>query len=79
MARPQVADGGDGVHIWRVAANILKNSRRQPTGGDLAAWGLGGGQTTHHRNNSDLLRNVSDSLRPGWILWQNDLSTEKWV
>jgi hypothetical protein len=24
MARPQVADGGDGLQIWRVAANILK-------------------------------------------------------
>jgi len=24
MARPQVADGGDGFQMWRVAANILK-------------------------------------------------------
>jgi hypothetical protein len=23
MARPQVADGGDGLEIWRVTANIL--------------------------------------------------------
>jgi hypothetical protein len=23
MARPQVADGGDGLQIWRVATNIL--------------------------------------------------------
>jgi hypothetical protein len=23
MARPQVADGGDDLEIWRVAANIL--------------------------------------------------------
>jgi hypothetical protein len=23
MVRPQVADGGDGLQIWRVAANIL--------------------------------------------------------
>jgi hypothetical protein len=23
MARPQVADGGDGLQIWSVAANIL--------------------------------------------------------
>jgi hypothetical protein len=23
MARPQVADAGDGLQIWRVAANIL--------------------------------------------------------
>jgi hypothetical protein len=23
MARPRVADGGDGLQIWRVAVNIL--------------------------------------------------------
>jgi hypothetical protein len=23
MARPQVADGGDGLQMWKVAANIL--------------------------------------------------------
>jgi hypothetical protein len=27
MARPQVADGGDGLQIWRVAANILLNKQ----------------------------------------------------
>jgi hypothetical protein len=25
MARPRVADGGDGPQIWRVAASILNN------------------------------------------------------
>jgi hypothetical protein len=29
MARPQVADGGDGLHIWRVAANILNKQSRK--------------------------------------------------
>jgi hypothetical protein len=28
MARPQVADGGDGVQIWWVAANILNKQSR---------------------------------------------------
>jgi hypothetical protein len=33
MARPQVADGGDGLQIWRLAANILnKQSRRAEKG-----------------------------------------------
>jgi hypothetical protein len=27
MARPQVADGGHGLQIWRVAANILSRDR----------------------------------------------------
>jgi hypothetical protein len=46
MARPQVADGGDGLQIWRVAANILN---KQPTRGGPPAWGLGVGLTTPHR------------------------------
>jgi hypothetical protein len=28
MARPQVADGGDGLQIWRVASNILNKQPR---------------------------------------------------
>jgi hypothetical protein len=28
MACPQVADGGDGVQIWRVAANTLNKQLR---------------------------------------------------
>jgi hypothetical protein len=31
MTRPRVVDGGDGLQIRRVAANVL--SRRQPTRG----------------------------------------------
>jgi hypothetical protein len=33
IARRQVADGGDGLQIWRVAANVLnKQSRTADTG-----------------------------------------------
>jgi len=28
VARPQVADGGEGLQIWRVAANILNKQSR---------------------------------------------------
>jgi hypothetical protein len=28
MLRPQVADGGDGLQIWRVTANILNKQSR---------------------------------------------------
>jgi hypothetical protein len=39
-ARPQVADGGDGLRIWWVAANILnKQSRTRDTG--PPTWGAG--------------------------------------
>jgi hypothetical protein len=43
MALPKVADGEDGLHIWRVAANILNKQLR---GGGPLAWGLGVGLTT---------------------------------
>jgi hypothetical protein len=43
MARPQVADGGDRLQIWRVAANTL-NKQSRP-----ADKGLGVGPTTPHR------------------------------
>jgi hypothetical protein len=28
IARPQVADGGDALQVWMVAANILNNKSR---------------------------------------------------
>jgi hypothetical protein len=42
-ARPQVADGGDSLQIWRVAANILNKQSRIADRGGTPAWGLGGG------------------------------------
>jgi hypothetical protein len=77
VARPQVVDGGDGLQIWRVAANVLNMSSGQPTGGGPLAWGFGGGLTTHHRKNSNLLRNIPDRPEAGLILWQNDPSARK--
>jgi hypothetical protein len=36
MARPQVADGGDGLQIWRIAENILnKQSQKAELGGPV--------------------------------------------
>jgi hypothetical protein len=50
MARPQVADGGDALQVWRVAADILnKLLRGKATRGNTPAWGLGVGLTTAHR------------------------------
>jgi hypothetical protein len=43
MARPQVADGGEGLQIRRVAANILNKQSRTNDRGGPPAWGLGGG------------------------------------
>jgi hypothetical protein len=38
MARPQVADGGDGFHIWRIVANILN---KQSQTGWSTSFGAG--------------------------------------
>jgi hypothetical protein len=44
-ARPRVADGGDGLQIWRVAANILNKQSRTADEG----WSSSEVLTTHHR------------------------------
>jgi hypothetical protein len=51
MARSQVADRGDGLQIWRVAANILNKQQRTADRGWPSSLGLGGGLTTTHRKN----------------------------
>jgi hypothetical protein len=45
MVRPQVADGGDGPQIWRVAANILNKQPRTAVVLQLGGW-AGGEQPT---------------------------------
>jgi hypothetical protein len=58
MARHRVADGGDGPHMWRVAANS-----GQPKKGGPPASGLGVGLTTHHPKKTvcyEMLHRASD-------------------
>jgi hypothetical protein len=43
MARPQVADGGDGLYIWRVAVNILHKQSRTVNKGQSPSLGVGRG------------------------------------
>jgi hypothetical protein len=43
MARPQVADGGDGLQIWWVAANILNEQSRTADSGWPSSLGVGHG------------------------------------
>jgi hypothetical protein len=49
VARPQVADGGNGLQIWRVAANILNKQSRTVDKGLSSSLGLGVGLRTPHR------------------------------
>jgi hypothetical protein len=41
MARPQVADRGDSLHMWRVAANILNSGQPTRGGSPVLALGVG--------------------------------------
>jgi hypothetical protein len=43
MARPQVADGGEGLQIWRVAVNILNKQSRTSDKGWPSSLGVGRG------------------------------------
>jgi hypothetical protein len=43
MAYPQVADEGDGLQIWRVAANILNKQSRIVEKGWSSSLGVGSG------------------------------------
>jgi hypothetical protein len=43
MARPRVADGSDGLHIRRVAANILNEQSRRVDKGWSSILGVGRG------------------------------------
>jgi hypothetical protein len=62
MARPQVADGGDGLQLWREAANILNKQLRTADKGWSSSLGIGRGLTTPLREKISLLRNVHEAL-----------------
>jgi hypothetical protein len=40
MARPRMADRGDGLQIWRVAANVLKKQSRTADSGWSSSLGI---------------------------------------
>jgi hypothetical protein len=65
MARPSFAVEGDGLQIWRVAANILNKQSRTAERGLSSSLGLGWGTNTPDCKTSDFLRNISQSLGSG--------------
>jgi len=44
MARPQFADGGDGLQMWRVAANTFNNTSWAAYKGWCSSFGVGRGE-----------------------------------
>jgi hypothetical protein len=83
MARPQVADGEDGLQIWRVAANILNKQSRTADKG-WYSWGLGVGLTTPQRKNKCVTKckkgpqTWTDSLNKQTKLWKMDMRFGTW-
>jgi hypothetical protein len=49
MTRPQVADGGNGLQIWRVAANLLNKQSGTAGKGWSSSLGVGGGANNSSR------------------------------
>jgi hypothetical protein len=49
MARPQVADGGDALQIWRVSANILNKQSRTSDNELSSSSGVGRDLKTFYR------------------------------
>jgi hypothetical protein len=48
MARSRVANGGEGLQIWRVVANTLNKQPRTADKGWSCNLGVGRGATTRH-------------------------------
>jgi hypothetical protein len=74
MARPQVADGGDGHQVWKVDANILNMQSRTAGKGWSSILGVWRGGNNSSPENISLLRNVTKDLGLERILSINDLS-----
>jgi hypothetical protein len=79
MARPQVADGREGLQRWRLAANILNKQPRTNDKGWSSSLGVGRGTNNHSPYKTSLLRKGSMSLRPGRILWIKDICKGIWT
>jgi hypothetical protein len=52
MVCPQAADGGDGLQIWRVAANILNKQSRTADMGWSSSLQVGQGANNPHHKTS---------------------------
>jgi hypothetical protein len=73
MALPHVEDGGDGLHLWRIAANILNKQWWTTDLGWSSSLGVGRAANSSPKKIS-LLRKIRRSLGPGRVIWINDLS-----
>jgi hypothetical protein len=71
IARPQVADGGDGLQIWRVAAYTLNMQSRTADKAWCSSFGVGRGANNFSVEKMNLLQNVTKLFGLGRIPWVN--------
>jgi hypothetical protein len=77
MTRPEVADGGDALQIWRVAVKILNKQSRTTDKEWSSSFAVGRGPNNSSPYKISLLPNVAKGFGPGRISWINDLSKRK--
>jgi hypothetical protein len=71
MARPQIADGRDGLQIGRVTAKIL-NKQSRIANKVYSSLGVELEADNSVPKNISLLGNVAKGLGLGRVLWKND-------
>jgi hypothetical protein len=63
MARPQDADGGNALQVWRVAANILNKQSRTADKGWSSSLGIGRGANNSSPQKISSLRQFSRKIK----------------
>jgi hypothetical protein len=69
VAVPQFADGGDGLHLQRIAPNILNKQWRTADKRWSSSLVVGQGVDNSVPYKTSLLRNVTKGLRFGLTFW----------
>jgi hypothetical protein len=63
---------GNGLQLWRLAANILNKQPRTDNKGGPPVWGLGVGLTTLHHKNKLVTKNLTEPRT-----WTDSLDTRR--
>jgi hypothetical protein len=63
MVRPRVADGGDGLQIWRVVASILTKPSRTADKRWSSTSGLDGGLSSPHLKKKQIVTKCNTGPR----------------
>jgi hypothetical protein len=76
MARPRIADGGDGFNVWRVTTNVLNNQSQTVDKRWSSSLDVEPGANNSSPKNTIMFRNVTQDFGIERILW-SDLGKKK--